>query len=510
MVQAAAALAGGVILGQKQIDGAQVDRDADALAMMPLHQQLRLLKAREISTVELAKAYIVRHARINPKLNAIVQFNPEQTLRRAEQADKRIREQNAGPLEGGCMTIKASFDTIDFVSTNGMVTQRGRIPSKDMTPVALLRKAGIIVMGKTNVPSWCGTFETRNPLYGVTNNPWDLARTPGGSSGGSAAAVAAALCSAELGGDGGGSIRCPSHFSGTFGLKTTTNRAGGGGSGFLSVPAQIEWPRVGYGPIARTVTDLELVLTNMIDPVHGNMDSTLPASPLGKSQHVDLKRLRVRFFTDNGFKEPTPTMKRAVRRAVNALEGEVAGIEEHCPKAIKDGYKLNMRAVGLRYGEGIRFMREHADLYRSRGFDVENEQLELHVLWNQYQELAKAMGDDARRECNGADAYFRNSIDIYKFKRDMRSEMSECEIYISPPWSGPAPQHMKTINHIEGASYTMPWNLTGQPAGVVPAGFEDKLPIGVQVIGRHWQEHEVLAVMKVLEEKLGGWQLPPV
>jgi amidase len=180
------------------------------------------IRRREIGSRELLEHFLARVERLNPKLNAVVTLDAERARARADEADRALaRGEARGPLHGLPMTIKDTFETAGIRTTAGAPVLSNHVPSRDATAVARLGAAGAIVFGKTNVPLFAGDLQSYNAIFGATNNPWDLARSPGGSSGGSAAALAAGLTPLELGSDLGGSIRNPAHYCGLYGHKPT-------------------------------------------------------------------------------------------------------------------------------------------------------------------------------------------------------------------------------------------------------------------------------------------------
>ncbi len=207
-------------------------------------QAAKAIKTGQTSSSDLVKellAYIEEH---NPPLNAIVTLDAEGALRQARVADEMLqRGKLIGPLHGVPITIKDSFETAGMRTVSGFPPFANRIPSEDAPPVARLRKAGAIILGKTNLPTLASGIQSNNPVFGRTNNPWDLTRTPGGSSGGPAAAISAGLSYLELGSDIGGSIRIPAHFCGVYGLKCTGGRVSG--KGHLASPKPLALPK-GY------------------------------------------------------------------------------------------------------------------------------------------------------------------------------------------------------------------------------------------------------------------------
>src|SRR5919107_1601450 len=194
----------------------------DLLSLPATALRERLL-GRHLSSVELLDATLGRVAAVNPAVNAVVAVDPERARGAAAESDRRIAAGEARPLEGLAITVKDSFDVAGLRSTAGAAPYRDRVPERDAAAVARLRAAGAVILGKSNVPAFTADFQAYNGIYGVTSNPWDLARSPGGSSGGAAAAVATGMSAFELGSDLGGSVRWPAHACGVFGLKTSWN-----------------------------------------------------------------------------------------------------------------------------------------------------------------------------------------------------------------------------------------------------------------------------------------------
>ena len=222
-------------------------------------QSAELIRSGQVSSFELVKELLARIADHNPALNAIITLDAEDALRQARDADTaRQRGEALRPLHGVPITIKDSFETAGMRTVSGFPPFARHIPAEDAPPVARLRQAGAIILGKTNLPTLASGIQTNNPVFGRTNNPWDLARTPGGSSGGAAAAISARLSYLELGSDIGGSIRIPSHFCGVYGLKCTGGRVSG--KGHLSSPKKLTVPKGweallqlgSMGPLARS------------------------------------------------------------------------------------------------------------------------------------------------------------------------------------------------------------------------------------------------------------------
>jgi amidase len=293
----------------------------------------RAIRAKEISSAEVVQASLQRITVVNPALNAVVQLRAEAALAEARAADAALaRGQIIGPLHGVPMTIKDSLDTAGVITTGGTTGRTSFVPAQDATVVARLRAAGAILLGKTNTPELTLWGETDNLVYGRTNNPYDLTRTPGGSSGGAAASVAAGGAPFDIGSDTRGSIRVPAHFTGIAGIKPTSGRVPRTGHivpwGLGAVDALTQ-----LGPLARYVEDLVLTL-----PIIAGVDWSDPAivpMPLGDPQAVPLQGLRVARYTDNGILAATPDTVAAVHRAATALTEAGALVHDDRPAGLE-------------------------------------------------------------------------------------------------------------------------------------------------------------------------------
>lgn len=288
--------------------------------------QLALLASGRISAVELLGAHLARIERLNGALGAVVGLDAAQALAAAKASDERRARGEAGALEGLPITIKDAFDVAGLVSTAGANAYRDRVPDEDAAAVARLRAAGAVIMGKSNVPVFSGDFQSYNPVYGVTSNPWDLSLSPGGSSGGACVAVATGMSAFELGSDLGSSIRWPAAATGVHGLKTSWNLVSSWG--MVPPPPERRTARnpdlVVAGPIARTADDLDLVLSVIAggrDPASDPPVTLLPAGP------VSAKGLRVCIWLDDPFAKADALVRQGVLEAARLLEAEGAIVD---------------------------------------------------------------------------------------------------------------------------------------------------------------------------------------
>ncbi|MDO9461626.1 MAG: amidase [Alphaproteobacteria bacterium] len=286
----------------------------DDIAFSSASELSAMVRDQKISSVGLLQHFLDRVARFNPALNAIVAMNTEAAMARAVEADKALAAgQSWGPLHGLPITIKDSFEVAGMPTTSGAPELRDYHPKENAVAVHRLIDAGAIVFGKTNLPLYAGDLQSYNDVYGTTNNPWDLSRTPGGSSGGAAAAVAAGLCGMEMGSDIGGSIRTPSHFCGIYGHKPSWGLVCGRGH-IPGPPGSLSVDDIGVtGPMARAPEDLALALNFIAgpDPLMG------PPRPAGLPAANDkpLKGLRIAAWVD----DPVCPVDRAVGDSMQSM-----------------------------------------------------------------------------------------------------------------------------------------------------------------------------------------------
>ncbi len=455
----------------------------------------------EISPVELVEAHLAKIGRLNPKLNAFVHVDAARVRREAQAAESALSKRKTtgaalGPLHGVPISIKSSLEVTGLRCESGTRLRAGFVPTQNAPLVARLKNAGAIVLGVTNTPELLMAWETDNLLYGRTNSPWDLERTPGGSSGGEAAAIAAGMSAGGVGSDGGGSIRVPAHFSGICGLKPTPGR----------IPATGHYPTsagpfalIGVvGPMARTVADLKLLFEAMQGPDDG--DTCAAPVPLRWPSDDDARKLRVGYFEDDGRTLVTPETRAAVRMAAEALRRTGFQVEPFRPAGLEEARQLWKKFFVVSGGMLIRPM------FRGRAHD-------LSPILKQFLEMSAAEPPLT------AETLLKAWIRRDTLRAEFLGQMREYPVLICPAAAIPAFRHGerswqidgKTVNYLDAWSYTEWFNLLGNPAAVVPVGRSPEgLPIGVQIVGRPWEEEQVLAVAAVLEKECGAWRPPAI
>ena len=454
-----------------------------------------MIRDREVSVVELVDAHFREIRRVNSRLNAFVSIDEERAHRQARLADKAIAAKvRLGPLHGVPITIKSSIDVAGLVCEAGTRLRQGHVAEADAPLVSRLKSAGAIVLGNTTVPEFLMAWETDSALYGRTNSPWDLARTPGGSSGGEAAAIAACCSAGGIGSDGGGSIRVPAHFSGICGLKPTPGR----------VPATGHFPAsVGpfallgvVGPMARTIEDLTLLFEVIAGPDNG--DPNAAPVPPQTIDHATLLRTRIGYFDDDGQVPVTAETRSAIQRTVQTLRDQGFTVEPFVPEGLDEALRL-WHALFI---DGVAMVLRLS--YRGREDD-------MHSIVREILRMAEL--DPPLTAESLLDVLVRRDIVRAKFL----AQMERYPILVCPVSAIPAFRHgerswtigNKTVQYPDAFSYSQYFNLLGNPAAVVPMGRSaEGLPIGVQIVGRPWEEERVLAISRLIEQA-GGWQGPP-
>jgi len=455
-----------------------------------------MVRDREIAVVELVEAHFQEIRRMSGRLNAFVSIDEERASREAVRADEAIAA-NAplGPLHGVPITVKSSIDVAGLTCEAGTRLRQGRVADVDAPLVSRLKSAGAIVLGNTTVPEFLMAWETDSALYGRTNSPWDLARTPGGSSGGEAAAIASCCSAGGIGSDGGGSIRVPAHFSGICGLKPTPGRIPASGH----FPASVgPFALLGVvGPMARTIADLELLFQVIAGPDNG--DPNAAPVPLREIDHATLLRTRIGYFEDDGRSPVTAETRGAIQKTVQALRDQGFTVERFVPEGIDDALRL-WRVLFI---DGVATLLRQA--YRGREDHMHSVVREILHLSDQNQPLT-------------AESLLGVLCERDVVRPRFLKQMERYPILVCPVSAIPAFRHgerswvvdNQTVQYPDAFSYSQCFNLIGNPAAVVPMGRSPEgLPIGVQIVGRPWEEERVLAISRCVEQA-GGWKEPPV
>ena len=463
------------------------------IVLAPAEKQLELLRARQISVTELAEAHIEQIERLNPELNVFADFDAERVRARARSLD--AAKEPRGPLHGLPVTIKSSIATAGYRCEIGSLLHKGEVPAEDAVVVGRLRAAGALILGTTNCPEFLMAYETANLLYGRVRNPWDLDRSPGGSSGGESAAIAAGLSAAGLGSDSGGSVRVPAHFTGICSLKPTPGRIPGRGH---LPPCVGPFAILGaIGPIARTMGDVGLLFRTL-----AGQDLSDPVSPpltLSKPSFDELRAQTVGFFEDDGLVPVTEETRGAVRAAVQALREAGFRVEPFRPRELEQ-----LRKIWWTF-----FVQCGAMFYEP---EIRGRRDRLSPIFVEFLSIAEAAGPLTARELLDAWA----GLDLLRSK--VLEEMREFPVLLCPVASIPAFRHDErtwtvegqSVSYLDAVRFTQWFNALGAPAAVVPVSSSPEgLPIGVQVVARPFQDETALGVAACVDAAF-GYRPPPI
>lgn len=456
-----------------------------ALIEHSLTSLAEMIRGRKVSPLEVVEAYLEQISKLNPQLNAIVTLAPD-LLDQARVAEEMLRSRTeVAPLDGVPVTVKDTIETAALRSTSGSPVRANYVPSIDAPSVARLKKGGAIILGKTNAAEMAMDYTADNPVFGRTNNPHDLSKTPGGSSGGEAAAIATGMSPGGIGSDLAGSIRIPAHFCGIAGFKPSTGWVPGEGqfppsTGPYSLGAVI-------GPMARSVGDLRLLFEVLTDPRSGALTSV-----------ADLKGTSVAFYTDDGVTPVTEDTKKAVRAAAQALRDAGLGVDERRPPHVERGYDLWLRLF-------------------SRASVVQ-----LRTVYAGYEAEAGSFVSWRLRTADetpppSLDEFIAAWMERDQLRAELLAWLETTPLILAPVGATPAYAHdtlkvtigESIIGNFKAFSYAQTFNVFDLPVVTVPAGSSSEgLPIGVQLIGRPLAEDTILTAAAIIEAALGGWRRP--
>ena len=506
----------------------------NALTALTATEMARRIREGEVSSADLVEAHIERIQHVNGDLNALVVSLFAEARAAARQADDMLAAgESIGPLHGVPVTVKEFFDVAGCLTTAGIESGGKPAAQTDAPTVSRLRQAGAIILGKSNVPQLGIAIETDNPVYGRTNNPWDLDRSPGGSSGGEAALIAAGASPLGLGSDGGGSIRVPSHFSGVCGIKPTSNRLTMHGHWqFPAFPAGWSQP----GPMARSVHDLQLALDCLVARGGEPSDPSIAPGHVARLEDVELGGLKIGFYCSEKTFPTSPAVRRACEQAVAALRPVVDSVAEFEAPDPMDVWEIQL---GQFCADGGKWMRR---VLGKSAVDPRIKKALLNASLPTAVRRALPAVLDSMGQGTLAEILRRSkkkTLSAYAFQETLQKQQSfrqgflrrmdeqQLDALICPPFPTVAMKHLSP-DIVLAIGYTQTYNLLGNPAGVVPIttvqqGEESArdvtkddtvrdlaraeqasvgMPVGVQVVARHWREDVVLAIMNHLQIKL--------
>jgi amidase len=490
------------------------DENALPLEFRSATTLLSLLRARRLGALELLDLQLSRIERTNSSLNAVVALEIEGARAGARVADSAAADAR-GPLHGLPITIKDAYEVVGMPATCGFPHLTKHVPARDADSVARLRAAGAIPFGKTNVPLAAADHQSCNPVYGTSNNPWDVRRTPGGSSGGAAASVAAGFSPLELGSDIGGSIRCPAHFCGVYGHKSSYGIVPMRGH-IPPMPGAIIMPPLGIGgPLARSASDLELALDALVAPADAERAAWSVKIPA--SRHERLSDFRVALWADQ----------------------KSFSVDRRCVEAMHE-FAQDLRRVGVRVDESARpefDPLESDDLYVAMLFNTVSDGMPEEVL-----ALTERVAADMRADARSYPARIAKAV---RFTHHQFLALAEKQAQLCVAWrkfferydvilcpimptvafphdsSGDGPGHIaqysrtslvdgKPVPYMNGLQWPGLATVANLPATAIPTGrFIDGMPMGLQVVGPFLEDRTTMRFAQLAEAALGGFVPPP-
>jgi amidase len=454
----------------------------------------REIRAKNVSPVEIVELHLKRIEALQPKLNAFVHINADAGREQARAAENMVTHgAHLGPLHGIPLSIKSCIDIAGWPCPAGSLLRKEYIPKQDAPLVSRLRAAGAILLGNTNTPEFLMAYETNNRITGKTSNPWNLAHSAGGSSGGEAAAIASGCSAGGVGSDGGGSIRVPAHFCGICGLKPTPGRIPATGH-FPPGAGAFSWIGV-VGPMARTIADVRLLFEVMAGPDAG--DALSAPVPLRTYHETELRDMHIGILESDALGGATPETRAAVDQAAKSLSEHGFTVEPFrmngLDRALELWWFFFGAVIGSLFQQSIAGREDH-----------------ISPMFREYLSCANS-GSPITLE-----QFMKACAERDILRAEILRQMHDTPILLSPVSAGPAFRHGEG-NYLPGTGYrdTMrfsQWlNLTGFPGASVPVSHSnDGLPIGVQVLGRPFEDELVLAVAEAVEQARGPWQAPPL
>ncbi len=471
------------------------------------------------SSFEVVSAHINHIHKYNPDLNAIIFIDEQAALKRAGEADKALANgENWGPLHGVPVSIKDHFAVKNMRITNAFLPLADQVTNFDATVVKRLKDAGAIILGITNMPVMAMDVQTFNPIYGRTNNPWDLTRTPGGSTGGGAAAVATGMSPLTIGSDLAGSIRIPAAFCGVYGIKTTENLISGYGifPGCEDFTGGIKKRSIrsmaSMGPLARSIKDLKLCLPIIAGP--DGYDAMVPAVNMTAKPKPGYKQLHIAWSDNFGDVPVSADTREVLKQFMDKLADKGCTIKKINPpnfdftKVWETWGKMVDLQININLPTTSRFF-----MYALGGIQRSKSPL--------LQMVYPATYDKFIEECS------KREILIARLEQFLM----QWDVFICPVATQPAYKHHEPDNIIFGyniyddpipvdshelnywtanTAYTSPFNTTGHPAVTIPAGYsKEGMPIGVQIVGRRWHDMQLLDIAEMIDAVAGDYKEPP-
>ena len=477
------------------------------LAFLPAAALAAKIRAREVGCVELLEYFVARHRRYHGALNAIIWTDLDRAAANAKAADRKLAEGAAvGPLHGVPMTVKECFAWEGSPATFGVPKLRNNCPARNALAIDRLLQAGAVIFGKTNVPPWLVDGQSDNEIYGRTNNPWDLSRSPGGSSGGAAAAVAAGITGVELGTDIASSVRNPAHYCGVFGHKPTWGICPKRGASHDDAIAE---PDISVlGPLARSADDLAIVLGVVAGP--DEIDGAGYRLQLRESQPRQLRDFRIALIDDDAIGEVDNEIRSQLDTLGKFLEREGARIDRKARPDFESRDIFRAFMTMVRAATSTRLTDEEfgqaAEL--ARGIDPNG---------NDMRTFALRGNTMSHRE------WHHLNEERHRFRLKWHEFFKDFDIVLCPAFSTAAPTHSKEpVATRRVAINGKPQLLSSQlfwagfsglpllPSSVAPIGLtRENLPVGVQIIGPQYHDLTCIHFARLLENHYRAFTPPP-
>lgn len=478
----------------------------------------QMIRDRKVSAIEVLEAHLDQIARCNPKLNAICTLDEDNARIRAKQADEALaKDENWGALHGVPVTIKDIFETAGLRTTAGYIPLKDYVRQADATVVGRLKAAGAIILGKTNMAELAADYQSINSLFPPVNNPWNLDYTPGGSSGGSAAAIAAGLSPLDLGNDFGGSIRQPAHFCGVYGLKTTDRRISTAGV-IPEVPGMPLCIRqmMTVGCFARSLADIRLGFSLMVGADARRPE--VPPVPLDTPSGKSFQDLKIAWIDEWAEVAVASDIRSAMHNVAQTLAQSGAQVERWQPQAFDISKMMNLYMRVAAYNTVYAQPQDRHTLKRNLALIVRSAtqgDKKLRQLGDFSRFLPELLNPSLR-------GYFETLTERDRAIAQLDLELDPWDVWLVPVAATAAFTHRPAWSAVDidgrsypygvaNGAYTMPFNVSGHPAIVIPVGqTQDGLPMGMQIVGKRWQEMELLAIAQQIDRILGAFQHPPI
>ena len=460
------------------------------ICFTPARTLARLIRARKLSATEVVRAFIAQIERVNPKVNAIVTFLPEQALQAAKSLDRK--KAFAGPFAGLPIAIKDVIATKGVRTTWGSLVYKDHVPTEDHIMAERLKAAGAILIGKTNTPEFGAGSQTFNKVFGATRNPYDLSKTCGGSSGGAAVAVACGMVPFADGGDFAASLRNPGNYCNVIGFRPSTGRV-------PAYPHPYPWSNLSeLGPMARTVSDAAFLLSVQAGPDPRAPTSIMePGSVFLKPLKRTFKKARVAWSRDLGGLPMDARVTKVLEAQRKTLQELGCIVEDAEPdfSGATEAFESLRALTWLHRGGAL--LKEHRD------------KLKDTVIWNTEEGFKRSAADIAKAESQRTAMYHRMRVFLEKY------EFFVCPVNQLPPFpvDQPYPTEIagvKMTNYLDWMKSCYYITLTTHPAISVPAGFTDEgLPVGIQIVGRYRDDFGVLQFAHAFEQAAQVWKRRP-